>query len=199
MTAFAGIVLAGGQSKRMGSPKAWLPVGAELMLPRIVRLLSEAVSPVIVVAAPGQDLPVLPDEIQVVRDEREGRGPLQGLAAGLTALNGIADAAFVTGCDTPLLRPAFVTRMFELLGADSICVARINDHRHSLAAVYRVSVLDAVNEMLREDQLKLQDLFKHVPTRIVDAQELLEVDPMLESLRNVNTPERYQEALREFR
>jgi molybdopterin-guanine dinucleotide biosynthesis protein A len=195
----AGIILAGGQSKRMGSPKAWLPVGAELMLPRIVRLLSEAVSPVIVVAAPGQDLPVLPAEIQVVRDEREGRGPLQGLAAGLSALNGIADAAFVTGCDTPFLRPAFVTRMFALLDAGSICVPRIDNHCHPLAGVYRASVLSAVNEMLKTDHLKLQDLLDRVPTRMVGAPELLDIDPNLESLRNVNTAEEYKEALRDFR
>ncbi|MBI1832706.1 MAG: NTP transferase domain-containing protein, partial [Planctomycetes bacterium] len=52
----AGIVLCGGESKRMGRPKAWLPMGAELMLPRVVRLLRETVSPIVVVAAPGQDL-----------------------------------------------------------------------------------------------------------------------------------------------
>ena len=42
-------------SARMGRPKAWLPFGGEFMLPRVVRLLSEAVSPIIVVASPGQE------------------------------------------------------------------------------------------------------------------------------------------------
>src|SRR5690349_21785016 len=83
MVSAGGIVLCGGQSKRMGQPKAWLPFGGELMLPRVVRLLSEAVRPVVVVAAPGQDLPPLPADVAVVRDEERGRGPLQGLAAGL--------------------------------------------------------------------------------------------------------------------
>ena len=57
----AGVVLCGGRSSRMGRPKAWLPFGRELMLPRVVRLLGEAVGPVAVVAAPGQDLPPLPE------------------------------------------------------------------------------------------------------------------------------------------
>ena len=56
----AGIVLCGGQSKRMGKPKAWLPFGGELMLPRVVRILRTVVAPVVVVAAPDQDLPPLP-------------------------------------------------------------------------------------------------------------------------------------------
>src|SRR5262245_60341239 len=107
VTRVAGVVLCGGQSSRMGRPKAWLPFGGELMLPRVVRLLGEAVRPVVVVAAPGQDVPPLPPEIAVVRDEERGRGPLQGLAAGLDALTGQADAVYLSSCDVPFLRPAF--------------------------------------------------------------------------------------------
>ena len=72
-----GVVLCGGQSSRMGRPKAWLPFGDELMLPRVVRLLSDAVSPIVVVAAPEQVVPPLPADVQVVRDEEKGRGPLR--------------------------------------------------------------------------------------------------------------------------
>src|SRR5438876_9951681 len=101
MITIGGIILCGGQSKRMGKPKAWLPIAGEIMLPRVVRLLGEAVSPIVVVAAPGQDLPRLPDNVLIARDEEQGRGPLQGLAAGLTALQGRVDAAFASSCDVP--------------------------------------------------------------------------------------------------
>src|SRR5262249_57842743 len=90
MLKVAGIVLCGGRSSRMGRPKAWLAFGDELMLQRVVRVLREVVDPVVVVAAPGQDVPPLPDTVEIVRDEVEGRGPLQGLAAGLAALEGKA-------------------------------------------------------------------------------------------------------------
>src|SRR6266545_1645937 len=96
-----GIVLCGGRSSRMGRPKAWLPVGEEVMLQRVVRVLREVVGPVVVVAAPGQDVPPLPAGVEIVRDEVEGRGPLQGLAAGLAALEGKADAAYLSSCDVP--------------------------------------------------------------------------------------------------
>src|ERR1700730_16931801 len=105
MTTIGGIVLCGGQSKRMGKPKAWLPFAGETMLGRVVRLLGEAVSPTVVVAAPDQEVPPLPQEIKVVRDEEKGRGPLQGLAAGLAALDGQVDAVFLSSCDVPFLRP----------------------------------------------------------------------------------------------
>src|SRR5438552_13637 len=95
----AGIILCGGQSKRMGRPKAWLPFGNELMLQRIQCILGEVVNPIVVVAAPDQDVPRLPEAVTIVRDAERGRGPLQGLAAGLTALKGRADAAYVSSCD----------------------------------------------------------------------------------------------------
>lgn len=192
-----GVVLCGGQSKRMGQPKAWLPFHDELMLPRVVRLLSEVVSPLVVVAAPDQDIPPLPSEIAIVRDEERERGPLQGLAAGLAALHGRADAVYLSSCDVPFLNPAFVSRVIALLGSASICVPRVGDFHHPLAAVYRLDVLGAVQRLLRDNRLRPVFLFESVPTRVVSADELRDVDPTIQTLRNLNTPEEYQAALAE--
>ena len=193
----AGIVLCGGQSSRMGRPKAWLPFAGETMLGRVVRLLGTVVSPVIVVAAPGQDLPTLPAEVEVVRDPERGRGPLQGLAAGLLALTGRVGAAYVSSCDVPFLQPSFVRRMIELLGDQSIAVPDVGGYRHPLAAVYRVEVLDVVRRLLEEDRLRPAFLFDRVPTRLANESELAAVDPGLQTLRNLNTPQDYETALRE--
>jgi molybdopterin-guanine dinucleotide biosynthesis protein A len=192
----AGIVLCGGQSKRMGRPKAWLPFAGEIMLPRIVRLLGEAVSPIVVVAAPEQELPPLPTEIGIVRDAEKGRGPLQGLAAGLAALEGRADAAYLSSCDVPFLQPAFVRRLMDLLGSHAICVPQVEGYHHPLAAVYRLEVRGAVERLLREDRLRPFFLFEAVPTRVVSAAELADADPSLQTLRNLNTPDDYEAALR---
>lgn len=193
----AGIVLCGGQSKRMGRPKAWLPFAGELMLPRVVRLLREVVSPIIVVAAPEQDVPPLPDEIRIVRDDEKGRGPLQGLAAGLAALPQTADGAYLTSCDVPFLQTVFVRRLVQLLGEHRICVPRVGDFHHPLAAVYRTDVLPTVNQLLAENRLRPFFLFEKVPTRVVEAKELADEDPTFQTLRNLNTPEEYEAALRE--
>jgi molybdopterin-guanine dinucleotide biosynthesis protein A len=193
-----GIVLCGGQSSRMGRPKAWLPIAGEIMLPRVLRLLSEAVAPVIVVAAPDQELPALPAGVDVVRDEERGRGPLQGLAAGLAAMQGRVAAAYLSSCDVPFLRSAFVRRIIDLLGTNAVCVPRVGGYHHPLAAVYRVEVLEFVRRLLSENRMRPYFLFEAVPTRVVEANELADVDPTFESLRNLNAPEDYEKALAEL-
>ena len=207
-----GIVLCGGRSSRMGRPKAWLPFGGELMLQRVVRVLREVVGPVVVVAAPGQDVPPLPAGVEIVRDEVEGRGPLQGLAAGLAALEGKADGAYLSSCDVPFLLPEFVRRVIELgefttdiprYGSEhqtgyAASVPHVGGYFHPLAAAYRNSVTWPMMRLLSENRLRPVFLFDSVPTRVVEPHELADIDPTFQSLRNLNTPEDYETALREL-
>jgi molybdopterin-guanine dinucleotide biosynthesis protein A len=198
MQRIAGIVLCGGRSSRMGRPKAWLPFGDELMLPRVVRILGGLVAPIVVVAAPGQDVPPLPPEIEIARDPEEGRGPLQGLAAGLEALRGRIDAAYLSSCDVPFLQPAFVRRIIELLGDQSVCVPKVGEYFHPLAAVYRIDVAPVALRLLAENRPRPVFLFDEVSTRIVSPEQLADVDPTFQSLRNLNAPEDYEAALRDL-
>jgi molybdenum cofactor guanylyltransferase len=196
MTA-GGIVLCGGKSSRMGVPKATLPFGPETMLQRVVRLLGTIVSPVVVVAAREQALPELPHGVTVTRDEREQKGPLEGLRAGLRALPSSVGIAYVTSCDVPLLVPAFVERMVGLLGDHDIAVMEIEGFPHPLSAVYRRDTLPQVEALLAEDRLRPVFLFDTVRTRRVRPEEMTAVDPQLRTLRNLNTRADYLEALAE--
>jgi molybdopterin-guanine dinucleotide biosynthesis protein A len=190
-----GIVLCGGKSTRMGVPKATLPFGAETMLQRVVRLLGTVVSPVIVVAAREQPLPALPDDVKVTRDEREARGPLEGIRAGLSALPASIDAAYITSCDVPLLVPAFVERMIELMGDHDIAVMEVDGFPHPLSAIYRRTTLPIAESLLAADRLRPVFLFDAVRTRRVKPEEMTVVDPELKTLRNLNTQEDYRAAL----
>jgi molybdopterin-guanine dinucleotide biosynthesis protein A len=182
----------------MGHPKAWLAFDSEPMLCRVVRLVSHVLDPIVVVAAPEQTLPPLAENVRLATDEERGRGPLQGLLAGMKALKGDADAAYLSSCDVPFLKAAFIERMVRLLGEHSIAVAKVGEHYHPLAAVYRLEIVDVVGNLLKENRLRPFFLFDAVPTRVVEAGELADVDPSFSSLRNLNTPEDYQAALREL-
>src|SRR6476620_2366053 len=191
------IILCGGKSSRMGRDKATLQFGPELMLERVVRLLSGAIEleNMVVVAAPSQSLPELPAGVTIARDIHEFRGPLQGLATGLRNVADRFDAVYATACDVPLLAPAFVERMFQLLGEYDVAVPFDGQHHHSLAAVYRPRVLPQIQTLLDSDRLRPRFLFDLVRTREVPVDDLRDVDPNLDTLENLNHYDDYLAAL----
>lgn len=196
----AAVVLCGGESRRMGRPKAWLPFGDEVLLQRVVRLVGAAATPVVVVAAPGQDLPALPADVAVVRDPVSGRGPLQGLAAGLSALPDPVEFVYATATDVPFLRPAWIARLAELIGDHDLAIPFIDDYHHPLAALYRRrAALPAIEALLAADRLRPLFLREALATRVVAADELRPADPDLATLRNLNRPDDYERALADRR
>jgi molybdopterin-guanine dinucleotide biosynthesis protein A len=193
-TGQAGIVLCGGKSTRMGTSKALLPFGPETMLQRVVRILGEVVTPIVVVAAVDQELPELPHGVIVTRDENDARGPLEGLRAGLKAMPSEVEAAYVTSCDVPLLVPGFVRQMIDLARDYDIAVMEIDGFTHPLSAVYRRATLPRVEDLLANNRLRPVFLFEAVKTRRISPWEMT-ADPDLLTLRNLNTREDYQRAL----
>ena len=195
----AGIVLAGGRSSRMGTPKAALEWHGSTLLRRTTGILARVTcGPVLVVRAPGQELPALPPQVEVVTDPAEGLGPVQGLAAGLAALSGRADIAFVSSTDMPFLHPAFVRRVLRAAaaGADvALPVAR--GYPQPLAAAYRVALAPVVTRLVGEQRLRPAFLFEQCQVTRLDeaalrADPVLAVlDPDLDSVINVNSPDDY--------
>src|SRR5262249_19584416 len=162
MSSSAGIVLAGGRSSRMGTPKAALEWHGSTLLRRTVGILARVTDgPVVVVRAAGQALPALPAQVEVVDDPREGLGPLQGLAAGLAAVAGWAQTAFVSATDLPFLHPAFVRRVLRAAqeGADvGLPVAR--GYPQPLAAAYRTALAPAAERLVARRRLRPAFLFQ---------------------------------------
>lgn len=192
-----GIILCGGQSSRMGLPKATLPFGPEFMLERVLRILSGVVQPIVVVSAADQVLPELPAATLFARDEQPARGPLEGLRAGMKVMQPLCDLVYVTSCDVPLLQPAFVRRMLELAEGFDAVAAKDGEFAHPLSAVYRTTVLRKIEELLAADQLRPLFLLKQINTRFVPVKEMRSVDPELQTLRNLNRPEDYLAAVKE--
>jgi molybdopterin-guanine dinucleotide biosynthesis protein A len=202
MPGSAGVVLAGGQSSRMGTPKAALEWHGSTLLRRTVGILARATGgPVVVVRAQGQRLPALPDDVEVVDDPREGRGPVQGLAAGLRALTDRADMAFVSSTDMPFLHPAFVRRVLRAVheGADvGLPVAR--GYPQPLAAAYRTTLAPMAEKLAQADRLRPAFLFEQcVVVRLDEAAlkddpVLAALDPGLDSVVNLNEPDEYRTA-----
>lgn len=146
----AGIVLAGGRSTRMGRPKATLPWRGATLLEHVVAVLGAAVGgPLVVVRAPGQALPPLAGGVRVVDDPVAGRGPMQGLAAGLAAVAGDAPVAYVSAVDLPWLEPALVRAVVAALDdAHDVAIPVVGGHRQPLAAAYRTALAPLAAELV---------------------------------------------------
>ena len=186
----------------MGSPKAALEWHGSTLLRRVTGIVARAVNgPVIVVCAPGQRLPELAPDVEVVEDSAEGRGPLQGLAGGLRAIGDRASVAYLSSTDVPLLHPAFIRRIVGALSDDEdVVLPEIGGHRQPLAAAYRTSLLRIVEELIAADRLKPAFVFDRCRVLRLGEQALLEdpglarLDPRLGSVKNLNEPADYREA-----
>ena len=191
----AGVVLCGGQSRRMGRPKHDLPFGTETMLARILRLVGEVAAPVMLVAANDQRLDV-PSGVRIARDRHPGRGPLEGLATGLEAAAATGQIAFVTSCDVPLLVTAVVPLLVQALDDYDSVAFRIEQRVYPLCAVYRCRAAAIARQLLQQDaRVGPCALLQHsIHTRWLDDDDLRVVDPSLDSLHNVNEPADYVRA-----
>jgi molybdopterin-guanine dinucleotide biosynthesis protein A len=178
----------------MGTSKAALPHRGGSLLGHVVGVLQQACAPVLVVGAPGRELPPTPGAT-VLRDDVLDRGPLAGVARGLA---GAADAgcglAVVCATDLPLLAPAVVLRLLDLVGPDDDVVVPVVDGQvHPLCAVYRTGLAGAAAE-LAADAAPVRALLRRARTREVGRAELLAdpavaaADPGLASVRGANTP-----------
>jgi len=201
----AGVVLAGGRSVRMGSPKAALRWRGTSLLAHTCEVLSTAVDgPVVVVRAPAQTLPVLPRDVEVLADTTEGLGPVQGLAVGLRALVERADVAFVAATDLPYLHPEFVRRVVRALvdaAATEVVLPVAHGFPHPLAGAYRTALAPAVEQAIQLRQLRLmgfvegRDVIRLDEAQLLAADDLARADPSLRSLVNLNEPGEYARAL----
>jgi molybdopterin-guanine dinucleotide biosynthesis protein A/molybdopterin converting factor small subunit len=188
------IVLAGGRSSRMGTPKALLLFDDEPLIAHVVARLRRLFGEVVVVAAPGQDLPTLP--VTLVRDEVEYQGPVGGMVYGLRVAGG--DVSFVTSCDSAFLNLDLISHLVSEIQGHDVVVPHWEGRDQPLHAVYRRSVLPLLAEQLERGELRPVHLFGRVRTRRIGEDEIRRFDPDGASFFNMNTPADYAEALRRW-
>jgi molybdopterin-guanine dinucleotide biosynthesis protein A len=188
----------------MGTAKAALEWHGSTLLAHVAGVVHRAVDgPVLVVRAPGQELPALDRGVVIFDDPTEGLGPMQGLAAGLRAAAAHADVAFVCSTDLPFLHAAFVcTVLAAFREEDDVVLPHVHGFRQPLAAGYRTALAPVVEEQIALGRLRLAHLFEECRVRTLDEAALLAdrllaaVDPDLDSVVNVNEPEEYEAARR---
>ncbi len=180
----AGVVLAGGASRRMGRDKARLPVpdgviddvdssGSDVerpatMVEYVVSVVSRRCDPVFVVAAPGQALPSVP--ARVVRDKVRGLGPLLATGRGLrAAAQAGATRAFVCAVDMPFVSVDLIDALMgRATEVDADVVVPWDGRDHYLAAVYRTDLAERIITLVAAGERSMRALVDSV-----DAQRIV--------------------------
>jgi molybdenum cofactor guanylyltransferase len=186
----AGIVLAGGENRRMGRDKAFLMLAGVPMIERVMRALKAVCRDIIIVT----NSPRLYKAygVSVVTDAFNVRGPLTGIYSGLK--KSADEYNFVVACDMPFLNPRLLAYMGSLAGGYDIVVPKVGGMLEPLHAVYRKGLLPVIEAQITRYEQQIRVLFEKQRVRYVVDQEVDRFDPARTSFKNLNTPQEYEEA-----
>jgi molybdopterin-guanine dinucleotide biosynthesis protein A len=184
MLTVSGIVLAGGQSSRLGMDKSFVNVNGQSLIEQIVAKLARLSDDVIIVANSPERYHHL--EVRVVGDIYPGKGALGGIYSGLKSA---ANAhSLVVACDMPFLDLNLLRYMILLARGHDVVIPRVRGLPEPLHAIYSKSCLEPIDRLLARGRLKIIDFFPEVRVRYVEEGEVDIFDPQHLSFFNVNVP-----------
>jgi molybdopterin-guanine dinucleotide biosynthesis protein A len=184
--AVSGILLAGGESRRMhGINKALLEVGGRRIVERVAETLRALFDEVIVITNSPADFEFL--GLPMFRDRIPGCGSLGGLYTGLSCCSG--DYGFLVACDMPFVRQDVISYMLSLISDQDVVIPRIAGHFEPLHAIYSRRCVPFIEDLLTHADLKIIDLFDKISLLEVSEETLARFDPQLRFIKNLNTPE----------
>ncbi|RNC67524.1 MAG: formate dehydrogenase accessory sulfurtransferase FdhD [Desulfuromonadales bacterium] len=182
-----GVILAGGQSSRMGSNKALLPYKGGRFIEAIYRQLSEIFDEVILVTNNPEQYDFLP--CRKVSDLYPGMGALAGIHAGLH--HAANQAIFAVACDMPYLNSDLIRHLASQADAGGVLIPESQTGLEPLHAVYGKGCLTAIEDELRRGERRIVSFFARATVRRIAPDQLALFDPDFAMFRNINTPEDY--------
>ncbi len=187
-----GVVLAGGQSRRMGQNKALMPLGGERLVDRVVGALRESCSELLMVTNSPE---VYADiGIRMVGDVWPDKGSLGGIYSAI--YHAATPYVLVVACDMPLLQAASLKYLIEQIEDHDVVMPDVLGEPQPLHAIYARTCLEPIRRRLEADRLKIIGFLPDVRVRTVTAAELHPFDPELLAFQNLNTPEEFEAAAR---
>ena len=191
----SGIVLAGGQSRRLGRDKAVEPIGGQPLIRRVIQRIQQVAGEIVVVVADSARAGTLPleDGHRTALDQYPGKGSLGGIFSGLAAARG--QWGVVVACDMPFLNLELLRHMASLRqGADAV-VPVLEGRPEPTHALYSKACLPYIERRLQGDDLKIARFFDEVRVNYVSEEVIAQFDPDHLSFFNVNTPDDLERAV----
>ena len=189
-----GVILAGGESTRMGKNKAFIEINGKRIIDRTVSLFREIFDDVLLVTNTPLDYIEL--KVRIVTDLVSGKGSLGGIYTGLFFSS--SPKAFFVGCDMPFLDRRVIQYFLGLAQTADIVVQRTKDYWQPLHAIYPRTLLKPIERLLQQGELKIIKAYQGMRVREVTGEELKPFDPDLHTLSNINTPEELKKLLETY-
>lgn len=180
------IILAGGKSLRLGRSKFLEIIEDKSLIQWVVDRLAVLSTEIIIATARGEAIPCSSAvEIKTVADMYPRKGPLAGIYSGVMASS--SSRAIVVGCDTPFLSTGLLEYMTQTPPTFDIAVPRIKDKVEPLCAVYSKNCLAPIQELLEQNELRIDRLFSMIKVRYIEEDEINRFDPEHLSFFNINS------------
>ena len=186
-----GVILAGGESTRMGKNKAFIEINGKRIIDRTVSLFREIFDDVLLVTNTPLDYIEL--KVRIATDLVPGKGSLGGIYTGL--FFSFSPKVFFVGCDMPFLDRRVIQYFLSLAQTADIVVQKTKDHWQPLHAIYPRTLLKPIERLLQQGELTIFKAYQGLRVREVTGEELKPFDPDLHTLSNINTPEELKKLL----
>jgi molybdenum cofactor guanylyltransferase len=188
------IILAGGDSKRLGVPKPVLELDGITLIERAVTGLSQSFNRITVVTDRPELFPALP--VQYASDLLTGcaKNPLRGIHAGLSA-SGLTHQ-FVMACDMPFLNLTLINYMAQFASDYDVVVPRVGSYYQPLYAFYSRACLEPIRKQVEQGGGKVTTFYASIRVRYIERAEIIKFDPLERSFFNINTWADYEAAER---
>ncbi len=178
-------ILAGGQSKRMGQDKAFLDVGGETVIERVIRTVQPFTDDLFI----GTNSPekYQPFGLRMVPDIYPDKAALGGIYTAISAAH--HPHVLILACDMPLLNGALLQHLMSLAPTSDIIAPLIDPPQpETMHAVYSKRCLPAIKERLEANRLRIIGFFEDVRVHYLLRDEVAQLDPNFYSFINMNTP-----------
>jgi molybdopterin-guanine dinucleotide biosynthesis protein A len=176
------IIMAGGDSRRMGIDKSMLLIKDKPIIQHICDQLRGTFSQILISTDDVEKYAFL--GFDCIQDKIPGQGPLMGIASTLEA--SANEVNFVVACDIPHIDIRLIRKMLaDGHAADMVIPTTGSDKYEPLFGVYRKSSLETINALLSSGTRKISDVFAQCRVKYIKLKK--------EQLTNLNTMAEYEE------
>lgn len=175
------IILAGGDSRRMGSDKGLLKRSGKPFVLRVIESAKPVSNRVMIITSNDEykrfGQPVYDDLIK-------GKGPAGGIYTGLSI--SMYETNIILSCDIPFIEPSLISVLLSRSGNEDVLYYKDGETKHPLIGIYKKSAAAHFKKCIDKNILKMEDILKSMKVKELDLPE-----PMRKQAQNINTKQEF--------